>query len=185
MRSNGQNRRWAAGLAMAAGGAFAAALMGLADPPVAGADEGSLADTLVDDLYQGIGNFFTPEAEGNVFTADYFQDLLTGEGTPADQIFDAFNQLETTAFQPEGLIDELFDGEEGQGLDVAVDNDLQAIANLFAPEGPVDQFSDLFTGDGTAADQIFDGFYAAVNMAFQPEGLIDGFFDQMWTVAIL
>lgn len=177
-------------MGMAAGAAFAATLIGLANAPVAGADEGSLADTLVDDLYQGIANFFTPEAGGNAFTADYFQDILTGEGTPADQLFDGFNKLEVTAFQPEGLVDNLFDGQEGQGLDTVVDDDLQAIANFFAPEATgnmvtADQFSDLFTGEGTAANQLFDAFYAAINTAFQPEGLIDGFFDQMWTVAIL
>lgn len=185
MRSNDRNRRTVVGVGMAAGAAFTAALIGLANAPMAGADEGSVADTLVDGLYQGIANFFAPEAGGNLLTADYFQDVLTGEGTPADQLFDAFNQLEVAAFQPEGLIDGLFDGVEGQGLDVPVDNGLGAIANVFAPEGPADQFSDLFTGEGTAADQIFDSLYSAINTAFQPEGLIDGFFDQMWTVAVL
>ncbi len=183
MHSNDRNRRWAASVGMATGAAFAAALIGLANAPVAGADEGSVADTLVDDLYQSLANFFSPEGAG--ITADHFSDRLTGEGTAADKLVDGFYQLEVKAFQPEGPIDALFDGKEGHGLDVVVDDELHAIANFFTPEGAADHFSDLLFAEGTHADQMIDAFDSAINTAFQPEGLIDGFFDQMWTVAIL
>lgn len=183
MRRNVRNRRWAVSVGMATGAAFAAALIGLANAPVAGADEGSVADTAVDDLYQALANFFAPEGAG--FSADHYSDRLTGEGTALDKLVDGFYQLEVKAFQPEGPIDALFDGREGKGLDVAIDNHLQAIANFFTPEGTADHFSDLLFAEGTHADQMIDAFDTAINTAFQPEGLIDGFLDQMWTVAII
>jgi hypothetical protein len=68
-----------------------------------------LADQAVDNFYQGIANFFSPEAMGNAVTADQFSDLLTGEGTMADQTVDAIYQGISMAFQTEGPIDVFLD----------------------------------------------------------------------------
>jgi hypothetical protein len=70
---------------------------------------GNLADQAVDNFYQGIANFFSPEAAGNMVTADQFSDMLTGEGTMADQMVDGLYQTISTAFAPEGPVDVFFD----------------------------------------------------------------------------
>ena len=73
---------------LAAGAVLAGALITLAAAPTAGAD---------------------PAAVGNAVTADQFSDLLTGEGTMADQMVDALYQGISAAFQPEGPIDVFLD----------------------------------------------------------------------------
>jgi hypothetical protein len=79
-------------------------------------------------------------------------------------------------------------GAEGSAFDTAWDNFLQGIANSFAPE-PVaiegtltdpDAFCLLLSCREAPGDQMFDAFYQTVNTAFQPEGSIDGFFDQLF-----
>ena len=158
---------------LAGGAALAGALITLAAAPTAGADpaavgsvvtadqfsdlltgEGTQADQAVDNLYQGIANFFSPEAAGNAATADLLG-MSTGEGSLADQ---------------------------------AVDNFYQGIADFFSPEATgnmvtADQFSDLLTGEGTLADQMLDGLYQSISMAFAPEGPVDVFFDSLFGVA--
>ena len=160
---------------------------------------GTVGDTAVDNFYQQISNFFAPEATGNTVTADQFSDMLTGEGTPADHMVDAFYQQLSTAFAPEGPIDAffdgngangaqgLFDGNGAQGLDAALDSQYQAISNFFAPEAvgnmvTADQFSDMLTGEGTLADQMVDGLYQSISMAFAAEGPVDSFVDMLFGI---
>jgi hypothetical protein len=66
-------------------------------------------DAALDSQYQAIANFFAPEATGNMVTADQFSDMLTGEGTLADQMVDGLYQSISTAFAPEGPVDGFFD----------------------------------------------------------------------------
>jgi hypothetical protein len=172
---------------LAAGAVLAGALIPLLISPAAGADEGTVGDTAVDNFYQQIANFFAPEATGNVLTADQFSDMLTGEGTPADHMVDAFYQQLSTAFAPEGQVDAFFDGNGAQGLDAALDSQYQAIANFFAPEAAgnmltADQFSDMFTGEGTVADQMVDAMYQSISTAFAAEGPVDSFFDMLFGI---
>ena len=172
---------------LAAGAVLAGAVIPLLISPAASADEGTLGDTAVDNFYQQISNFFAPEATGNMVTADQLSDMLTGEGTPADHMVDAFYQQLSTAFAPEGPIDSFFDGNGAQGLDAALDNQYQAIANFFSPEAignvmTADQFSDMLTGEGTMADQMADGLYQSISTAFAAEGPIDGFFDMLFGI---
>jgi hypothetical protein len=181
---------------LAAGAVLAGGLIPLFISPAAGADEGTVGDAAVDNFYQQISNFFSPEATGNMVTADQFSDMLTGEGTPADHMVDAFYQQLSTAFAPEGPIDRffdgngaqgLFDGNGAQGLDAALDGQYQAIANFFAPEAignmvTADQFSDMLTGEGTLADQMVDGLYQSISMAFAAEGPVDRFIDMLFGI---
>jgi hypothetical protein len=130
MSHNRARRGITAGVGTAAGGLLAGALITLATAPTAGADEtpmlvgnavtadqfsdlftgeGTQADQAVDNFYQGIANFFAPEAAGNAVTADLFSDLFTGEGTQADQMVDSIYQTISLAFQPEGPIDGFLD----------------------------------------------------------------------------
>jgi hypothetical protein len=81
-------RRRRPALGVAAGALFAGALITLAGAPTAGAD---------------------PAAVGSAVTADQFSDMLTGEGTLADQMVDNFYQGISMAFQPEGPIDVFLD----------------------------------------------------------------------------
>lgn len=65
-----------------------------------------------------------------------------------------------------------------------MDNFYQSIANFFAPEDTgnmvtADQFSDMFMGEGTMADQLLDGLYQTISTAFAPEGPVDVFFDAL------
>ena len=119
---------------LAGGAALAGALITLAAAPTAGAD---------------------PAAVGSAVTADQFSDLLTGEGTQADQAVDNFYQGIANFFSPE------------------------ATGNMVT----ADQFSDLLTGEGTLADQMLDGLYQSISMAFAPEGPVDVFFDSLFGVA--
>jgi hypothetical protein len=110
MSSNNRNRRWAGGVGMATGAALAAALIGLANAPAAGA-EGSAVDTAWDNLLQGIANSFAPEPqaiEGTFGDPDAFC-LTFFQCMDGDQMTDAFYQAVNTAFQPEGSIDGFFD----------------------------------------------------------------------------
>jgi hypothetical protein len=66
-------------------------------------------DAALDSQYQAIANFFAPEATGNMVTADQFSDMLTGEGTLADQMVDGLYQSISTAFAAEGPVDGFFD----------------------------------------------------------------------------
>jgi hypothetical protein len=95
---------------MAIGAALAAALIGLATAPAAGA-EGSAVDTAWDNFLQGIANAFAPEVpEGTLLDPDAFcLTLLTCTEPPGDQMIDAFYLTVNTAFQPEGPIDAFFD----------------------------------------------------------------------------
>ena len=119
---------------LAAGAVLAGALITLGAAPIAGAD---------------------PAALGNAVTADQFSDLLTGEGTQADQAVDNFYQGIANFFSPE------------------------ATGNMLT----ADQFSDLLTGEGTLADQMLDGLYQSISTAFAPEGPVDVFFDSLFGVA--
>jgi hypothetical protein len=130
-------RRRRPALGVAAGGLFAGALITLGTAPTAGADETALA-------------------VGNAVTADQFSDLLTGEGTQADQAVDNFYQGIANFFAPEAM---------GSNAVTA------------------DLFSDMLTGEGTQADQMLDGIYQTISMAFQPEGPIDGFLDSLFGVS--
>jgi hypothetical protein len=77
---------------------------------------------------------------------------------------------------------------EGSAVDTAWDNFLQGIANSFAPEVNEHVFGDpdafcfpaLLSCAEAPGDQMFDAFYQTVNTAFQPEGPIDNFFDQLF-----
>ncbi|HEY9303886.1 MAG TPA: hypothetical protein VIO95_06315, partial [Mycobacterium sp.] len=62
--------------------------------------EGTQADRAVDNFYQGIANFFSPEATTGTLTADQFSDPFTGEGTAADQAVDNFYQSIANFFAP-------------------------------------------------------------------------------------
>jgi hypothetical protein len=196
-------------IGLAGGAVFAGALMSLAMASTAGADpngavgaavtadqfsdlftgEGTQADQAVDNFYQGIANFFAPEAEGTAFTADRFSDLFTGEGTQADRAVDNFYQGIANFFAAEpmgsaGAQAAVVLTGEGNPLDQAVDNVYQSIANFFAPEAAgnvftADAFSDLFTGEGTMADQMVDNMYQMISSAFAPEGPIDMFLDPL------
>jgi hypothetical protein len=173
---------------LAAGAVLAGALIPLLTSPAAGADEGTVGDTFVDNSYQAIANFFAPEAAGNMVTADQFSDLLTGEGTPADHMVDTFYQQLSTGFAPEGQVDAFFDGTDAKGLDAFLDSQYQAIADFFTPEATgnmltADQFSDMLTGEGTLADQMLDGLYQSISTAFAPEGPVDVLFDSLFNVA--
>jgi hypothetical protein len=97
-------------VAVTFGAAFAAALIGLANAPVAGA-EGSAVDTAFDNFLQGIANIFAPEVpEDSLFDPDAFcGTLLSCYEPPSDQMLDAFYLTVNTAFQPEGPIDAFFD----------------------------------------------------------------------------
>jgi hypothetical protein len=79
-------------LGTAVGAAFAAALIGLANAPVAGADEGSAVDTFVDNFLQGIANAFAPEVnEGSFGDPDAFcLTFYQCTESPGDQMIDAF-----------------------------------------------------------------------------------------------
>jgi hypothetical protein len=103
-----RNGRWAGGVGMAVGAAFAAALIGLANAPVAGA-EGDAVDTAVDNFLQGIANSFAPEInEGSLGDPDAFC-LTFFTCTDNDQMIDSLYQAVNTDFQPEGPIDNFFD----------------------------------------------------------------------------
>jgi hypothetical protein len=164
-------------VATAAGAVLAAALIPLAGAPAAGADpaavgdavtadqfsdlltgEGTQADQAVDNFYQGIANFFAPEAMGNAATADLLG-MSTGEGTQADQAVDNFLQGIANFFPPE--VDEggIFDPDAG------------FCGTLFSclPEAP--------------GDQMIDSLYLAINTAFQPEGPIDVFLQSLLGIA--
>jgi hypothetical protein len=108
--SNTRNHRWFGGVGMATGAALAAALIGLANAPVAGA-EGSAVDTAVDNFLQGIANSFAPEVNEGIWADPdaLCLTLLTCTEPPGDQMIDAFYQAVNTAFQPEGPIDGYFD----------------------------------------------------------------------------
>src|ERR1700730_3936298 len=73
--------------------------------------------------------------------------------------------------------------EPSNPADQAVDNFYQGIANVFSPEAmgnavTADQFSDLFTGEGTQADKMVDNFYQGIANFFAPEtGGADQFSD--------
>jgi hypothetical protein len=107
-------------LGTAAGGFLAAGLTSLSTLPVAHAD---------------------PAAVGAAVTADQFSDLLTAEGTQADNAVDNFYQGIANFFAPE-----------------AMGNAVTA-----------DQFSDLLTGEGTQADNAVDNFYQGIANFFAPE----------------
>jgi hypothetical protein len=198
MSHNRARRGITAGVGTAAGALFAGALITLATAPTAGAEPSNPADQAVDNFYQGIANFYSPEAGGNAFTADQFSDLFTVEGTQADQAVDNFYQGTANFFAPEtGGADQFSDMFTGEGtggmltgaqFDQAVDNSLQGIANFFSPEAlgntvTADMFSDMLTGEGTMADQMVDNFYQGISMALQPEGPIDVFVDSLLGVS--
>jgi hypothetical protein len=181
---------------LAAGAVLAGALIPLLTSPAAGADEGGPGDTAMDQFFASIANFFSPEDTGNMVTADQFSDMFTGEGTAADQFVDAYYLQISQAFAPEGPIDRFFDGANGaqaldifggngaQGLDAFMDSQYQAISDFFSPEAvgnmlTADQISDLFTGEGTMADQMVDNMYQMISTAFAPEGPVDMFFDSL------
>jgi hypothetical protein len=120
--------RWAGGVGMAVGAAFAAALIGLANAPVAGAEGGAL-DTAVDNFLQGIANVFPPEFnEGSLGDPDAFC-LTFFTCMDNDQMIDSLYQAINTDFQPEGPIDNFFDqllgtapaADPAQALDIQVD----------------------------------------------------------------
>jgi hypothetical protein len=99
----------AAGVVTAGGAFLGGVLISLANAATANADEGSPLDQMIDNSYQAIANFWAPEAGTNVFTADMFSDLFTGEGNAADQMVDNLYQMIATAFAPEGSIDVFLD----------------------------------------------------------------------------
>ena len=194
MSHNRARRGITAGVGTGAGGLLAGVLITLATAPTAGAEPSNPADQAVDNFYQGIANFFSPEAMGNAVTADQFSDLFTGEGNQADKMVDNFYQGIANFFAPEtGAADQFSDMFTGEGagaaqFDQAVDSSLQGIANFFAPEAggnavTADMFSDMLTGEGTLADQMVDNFYQGISMAFQPEGPVDVFLDSLLGVS--
>jgi hypothetical protein len=166
-----RRRRSVLGVSTAAGTALAAALTTLASVPTAGADpaaagvtadqfsdlltgEGTPADNAVDNFYQGIANFFAPEAVGNGVTADQFSDLLTGEGTPADNAVDNFYQVIADFFAPEALGKAATAALPGDGDGITISNPPGPDADFLS--GPLQTFGP-FTMQGFAdPDEHFD-----------------------------
>jgi hypothetical protein len=198
MSHNRARRGITAGIGAGAGALFAGALITLVTAPTAGAEPSNPVDQAVDHLYQGIANYFSPEAMGNAVTADQFSDLFTGEGTQADKAVDNLYQGIANFFAPEtGPADQFSDMFTGDGaggagtltgslvqFDKMIDSFDQGIANFFSPEAmgnavTADMFSDMFTGEGTLADQMVDNLYQGISMALQPEGPVDMFVDSM------
>jgi hypothetical protein len=113
MSHNRARRDITAGIGTGAGALFAGALITLITAPTAGAEPSNPVDQAVDNLYQGIANYFSPEAMGNAVTADMFSDMFTGEGTLADQMVDNLYQGISMALQPEGPVDMFVDSMLG------------------------------------------------------------------------
>ncbi len=112
MRSDDRIRRWGAGVGMAAGAAFAAALIGLANAPVAGADPAVVDADPFADLYgfnaAGI-NAWTQGADdflANTFPAFAIQlDGLvdTYNNLDVDPLSDLVGAIDPNAFSPNGF----------------------------------------------------------------------------------
>jgi hypothetical protein len=156
MRSNDRNRRWAAGVGMAAGAAFAAALIGLANAPAAGADPAVVDGDPFQDLFgftaaginswtQGADNFLDVHAPFLATTLDGL--VIQFNAADVDPLSDLVAALDPNAFSNGLPTDFLGD------LAVTLDYGLLAPTGLAALLDPV---IGLPTGLGSQLDPVID-----------------------------
>jgi hypothetical protein len=145
-------------VATASGAVLAAALIPVATAPTA------RADTPIDQFQ----DMLIGEAPGGEGGSLDFSDLFTGEGTAFDQTVDSFYA------SVDRFLDMFIQGAdpiirlEPASAAVPADSPIDTFQDMLigqAPggEGGLIDFSDLFTGEGTAFDQLFDGFYAQMD----------------------
>ena len=175
-RPAGQRRRRSVlGVGMAAGAAFAAALIGLANAPVAGADPAvvDVTDSAGPDPFQDLHGTVSPIGL-LAPTLDNFLDLnnpfatATDEavdiyiGSDADPLSDLVGAIDPNAFGANGLPTDFF-GDLATELDYGFRDVPNLLAFLAPSLGPLlDPLVGLTTEFGTQLDPVIDSLLAGM-----------------------